>query len=63
MHRWREPRVPGQGLYVRQADIGNAQLFRVHEQPGMELCTETVKDTVQEHELTNVAFLEVGETI
>jgi hypothetical protein len=60
--RWREPRVPGQGLYVRAADVPGAWFFRIYEDFGRLVCTEPVKDLLQQHEITNLTFLEYGET-
>jgi hypothetical protein len=62
MSRWREPREPGKGLFIREEALQGASIFRIYPQPGRLLCTEAVKDCLEEHEITNVAFLESGET-
>ena len=57
------PRAEGQGVYIHQADLGRAGIFRLYEMPGWILCTERVKAVIEECGFTNVWFLEVGETL
>lgn len=64
--RWleiREPRQPGMGLYIRAADLGDADFFGVHEFPGWPFCTDAAKEFIEEQGYSNVAFLEMGEAI
>lgn len=57
------PRGQGQGIYLHQKDLQGADIFRLHELPKWILCTERVKVLIEEKRLTNVSFLEVGETL
>jgi hypothetical protein len=62
-HMVHHPRVSGKGLYLRAADLAGADLFGVYEFPGWILCTERVKEFIEEQQFTNVTFLETGELI
>jgi hypothetical protein len=57
------PRVPGQGIYVHEGDLGGADFFEVVEFPDRVLCTDRAKRFIEEQRFTNVAFLEVGDMI
>ena len=57
------PRAPGEGLYVRARDLRGADVFRVHEFSGWVLCTDSVKDFVEEAGFTNIRFMEMGDVI
>lgn len=57
------PRIEGQGIFVRQADLGGAEIFRLHELPGFILCTQRLKDFIEERRFTNVTFREVGDVV
>jgi hypothetical protein len=59
--RKRLPREPGKGIYVAEADLGGADIFRI-EGPGGMCCTDPVHDFIVEQQLTNVDFFEMGET-
>lgn len=52
-------RVEGQGLFVPTT----TGIFRVEEYPGFILCTDAVKRLIEEHDFTNVSFLEMGDVI
>jgi len=58
----RTPRIPGQGVFVREADLGGIQIFRM-EQFAHILCTNEVKAFIEERGFTNVAFLEYGNVV
>jgi hypothetical protein len=57
------PRVAGKGVYVSQKELQGAHIFRSYEGPGRILCTEVVKDIIEEKQFGNVWFLELGEVI
>ncbi len=59
----REPRQPGQGLYVRATDLAGADIFGVHEFFGWTFCTDRVREFIQQQGYTNVEFLEMGEVV
>jgi len=59
----RIPRVPGQGVFVRDADLGGVKIFRVEEFSRMILCTNEVKAFIEERGFTNVDFLEYGNVV
>lgn len=59
----RTPRVPGQGLFVREADLAGADLFKVVERDDLTLCTDRAKDFITKNGFMNVDFFEIGETI
>jgi len=53
------PRVEGEGVIVPQAQ----GIFRVREFPAWVFCTDDVKRLIEEHEFTNVRFLEMGDVL
>ncbi len=57
------PRAPNGGLFVREDSLLGSDLFRVREFPGWTLCTDASRDHVERKGYTNVAFLEMGETL
>lgn len=59
----RVPRVPGQGLFVREKDLAGADLFKVIERDDHTLCTDRAKDFITEQGFTNVEFFEIGELV
>jgi hypothetical protein len=58
-----EPRQSGHGLVVSTGQLQNASFFAVQEFPGRMLCTDQVRQFIEERCFNNVAFLEVGEVI
>jgi hypothetical protein len=61
--RTKTERLPGAGIFVREADLGGADIFRVHKFPGWVFCTDSVRKLVEKEGFSNVAFLEMGDTI
>jgi len=59
----RTPRVPGQGVFVREADLGGVKIFRIEEFTRVILCTNEVKAFIEERGFTNVEFLEYGNVV
>lgn len=55
-------RVAGAGLWVRESELKGAGFFRVRQCPAWVLCTDPVRELIGQHNLTNVAFLETGDT-
>lgn len=53
----RHPLVKGQGLFVRP----ETGIFRIAEVPGWIFCTDEVKRLIENHDFTNVSFLEMGQ--
>jgi hypothetical protein len=60
---WHIPRTPGEGLFVRAEDLKGRDIFRVKEFDGWDMCTDRVKDFIEEQSFTNISFLEMGEVI
>jgi hypothetical protein len=58
--REHEPRVPSAGIVVTEANLG---IFRVRELPGWSFCTDDSVRAVEEANLTNAGFLEVGDQV
>ena len=58
--REHQPRVPGAGIVVTEANLG---IFRVREFPGWSFCTDDVVRAIEEAKLTNAGFLEVGDQV
>jgi hypothetical protein len=56
------PREPGKGLYIRQTELLERDIFRTQEFPSWILCTDNVKEFVVAQRFSNVSFLEYGET-
>jgi hypothetical protein len=59
----RMPRIAGQGLFVRAADLRSSDFFGVHEFSGWTFCTERVKHFFDQKQYTNVELWEMGETV
>lgn len=57
------PREEGKGVYVKQADLRNADIFGLHELPGSVFCVERVKAFIEQEQFTNVSFLEMGKVL
>lgn len=57
------PRGRGEGLFVRRAELGDADLFHVNEFPAAIFCSDRVKKAIEAESFTNVGFLEVGEIV
>jgi hypothetical protein len=55
--RTHAPRLAGQGLLVKSPP----GIFRVHELPGWIFCTDETKRLIEDGQLTNVSFLEMGD--
>jgi len=53
------PREPGRGLFV----AGDADLFRLDGENRFVLCSDAVKELLEERGATNVAFLEAGQIV
>ncbi len=53
------PRVQGHGIFVPEI----RGVFRVEEVPAWIFCTDVVKRLIEEHGLTNVSFLEMGDLL
>lgn len=53
------PRREGEGLFVPPV----RGIFRLEEVPAWAFCTDDVKRLIEQHGFTNVAFLEMGETV
>jgi hypothetical protein len=56
------PRRDGLGLYVRETDLGGADVFRIRQFPGGIFCTAPVRQLIEKNGFTNVAFLEMGDS-
>ena len=56
------PRIEGKGLFFDQNDLEGIDIFRPRD-TGMLLCSEKVKDYIEDKQFSNVEFLEVGETV
>lgn len=54
------PRVPGKGLYVRDRELEQDSIFRIHEFPSWVFCTADVREFVLGNGFNNVAFIEMG---
>lgn len=63
MVRWRVPRAAGRGIFVDERALEGAAIFRLHEQPGLVLCTERMMRYIEQEGFTNVTFLEAGDTV
>ncbi len=57
------PRTPGAGIFISQAELEGAGVFRIRQFPSWVFLTEKVKHLIEQSELTNVRFLEAGETV
>ena len=56
-------REPGMGIYLNRKDLGGADIFRIGEFSGWIMCTDEVKELIENHKYTNLAFLEMGEIV
>lgn len=54
-------RAPGQGLHLSTRELGDSDLFGVHEFSGWVFCTDRAKRFIEENRYTNVGFREMGE--
>jgi hypothetical protein len=61
--RTKTERLPKAGVFVQNAELAGASIFRVHEFPGWVFCTDVARALIQKEGFTNVAFLEMGETL
>ena len=61
MYKTRTPREPGQGVFIDNASLKGADIFRVHEFPAWTLCTDRVREFIEKENLTNVTCFEMGE--
>lgn len=61
--RTKTERLPNAGVFVREADLAGAHIFRVHELPAWVFCTDPVREVVEKAGFSNVSFLEMGDTI
>lgn len=57
-----QERVPGQGLFVHDADLQPDHLFKVHERGGV-FCVDAVKVHMEARGYTNIEFLEFGDAV
>lgn len=60
--RFKSDRLPNAGIYVEEAGLGGASVFRVEEFPGWIFCTDRVREVIDNEGFSNVSFLEMGET-
>jgi hypothetical protein len=61
--RTKTQRLPNAGIFVNEADLAGAAIFRVNQAPAWILCTEKVRALVEEYKFSNVEFLDMGDTI
>lgn len=57
------PRLPGKGVFVHEAELKGANIFRLEEARGRILCTERLKELIEQNGFTNVEFVEVGDVL
>jgi hypothetical protein len=60
-HVVRTPREPGKGVYVAEGALRGIDIFNLAQLPGLDHCTDRVRDFIFEQQFTNVDFLEMGE--
>lgn len=60
--RFKSDRLPNAGVYVEEAGLGGANIFRVKEFPGWIFCTDRVREVIENEGFSNVSFLGMGET-
>jgi hypothetical protein len=58
----RIPRAPRGGIFLPEADLEGAGIFRVREAPAWIFCTEAVRALIEKHNFSNVVFWEMGDT-
>ncbi len=56
-------RIPGQGIFVSETELNGADIFRVAEFSAWILCTNRVKEFIEQEGFTNVMFLEYGDVL
>lgn len=59
--RTRVPRRPGGGIFVKASLLEGHSFFKVYDYPGMNLCTDSVRDFILDKGYTNIDFFELGE--
>jgi hypothetical protein len=59
----RVPREPALGLRIQASELGDADVFRVHEFRARILCTDRVRDHILERGYSNVDFFEMGDVL
>jgi hypothetical protein len=55
-------RVDGMGIFVRREELGNADIFALHERGGV-YCTSEFKDFIIQNNYSNIDFIHMGEII
>ena len=60
--RFKTDRLPDAGIYVSEADLAGAGIFRVEEFAAWVFCTDPVRELIEKEGFSNVSFLEMGET-
>ena len=61
-YEWKiTPRTPGKGLYVKKELVEGLLFFRIRQLPGAVFCSDIFKQLAEEHNFTNILFLEYGE--
>jgi hypothetical protein len=61
--RLKTDRLAEAGVYVREADLCGASVFRVAEFPAWIFCTDQVRMVIEKEGYSNVSFLEMGEIL
>ncbi|MEQ8791448.1 MAG: hypothetical protein RIC55_34615 [Pirellulaceae bacterium] len=56
------PRAPGKGLFVKRSQLEGDDFFKPRD-TGLSLCTEAVKEYIQEQGFSNIDLLEAGELL
>ena len=56
------PRTPGQGLFVTKKSLAGCDFFKPRNS-GLTLCTDRVKEFIEQRGYTNITFWEMGEVI
>jgi hypothetical protein len=59
----RTERLPGAGIFIDESELKGADIFRVAEFPGWVLLTDPVRSLILSEAYTNVAFLQVSDTL
>lgn len=60
--RTKTERLPNQGIFVSDADLQGADIFRVAELPAWVFCTDAVRQLIEKEGFSNCSFLEMGDT-
>lgn len=58
-----KPRINNQVLFISGNEIGDSHIFRLYERSGAIFCTQKFKELAEKNDLTNMSFLEVGDTL